>query len=321
VEWVETTGRTVAEAKDHALDQLGVDEQDAEFEVLAEPRTGLFGRLRGEARVRARVRPTRPRPKFDRREARRARRSGQGQRTGSAGGRRAQTARSDGREADAKASSEGASAGVTAATAAPGGEHRGRRKRGRRSGRQRASDGRSGDTSAGTDEQGENTMSEIDLDQQEQVVGEFLRGLVDAFGFDAEVRTSVVAEDEAVDAGVEGQELGLLVGSKGATLNAIQELTRSVVQRRMPGERHGRLRLDVAGYRERRRQALERFARQVADEVRESGSPRALEPMPPPDRKVVHDTINAIEGVSTTSEGEEPHRRVLIMPDSAAASA
>jgi len=63
MEWVETTGRSVEEAKEAALDQLGVDESDAEFVVMNEPRGGLFGRLRGEARVRARVRPTNPRPK------------------------------------------------------------------------------------------------------------------------------------------------------------------------------------------------------------------------------------------------------------------
>src|SRR6266508_5270244 len=71
MEWVETTGRTVEEAKDRALDQLGVDEVDAEFDIVEEPRPGLFGRVRGEARVRARVRPTRPRPKVERRERRR----------------------------------------------------------------------------------------------------------------------------------------------------------------------------------------------------------------------------------------------------------
>ena len=70
MEWVETTGRTVEEAKDAALDQLGVDEQDAEFEIVEEPKFGLFGRLRAEARVRARVRPTTPRPKDDRRDRR-----------------------------------------------------------------------------------------------------------------------------------------------------------------------------------------------------------------------------------------------------------
>src|SRR2546430_7768515 len=70
MEWVEVTGRTLEEAKEAALDQLGVDEQDAEFEVLEEPRAGLFGRLRSEARVRARVLPTAPRPKVERREGR-----------------------------------------------------------------------------------------------------------------------------------------------------------------------------------------------------------------------------------------------------------
>jgi spoIIIJ-associated protein len=65
VEWVETTGRTLEEAKEAALDQLGVDERDAEFEVLAEPRRGLFGLGGSDARVRARVRPARPRAKDD----------------------------------------------------------------------------------------------------------------------------------------------------------------------------------------------------------------------------------------------------------------
>src|SRR5690606_522826 len=83
MEWVETTGETVDEAKDLALDQLGVDEHDAEFEILEEPRTGLFGRRKGEARVRARVRPTQPRPKVDRRD--RKGRAGRGR--GNGGGR------------------------------------------------------------------------------------------------------------------------------------------------------------------------------------------------------------------------------------------
>ena len=78
MQWVEVTGRTVEEAKEAALDQLGVDEQDAEFEILEEPKSGLFGRLRSEARVRARVVPTEPRPKVDRRERRRGSREGRG---------------------------------------------------------------------------------------------------------------------------------------------------------------------------------------------------------------------------------------------------
>src|SRR5579872_5443216 len=71
MEWVETTGSTLEEAKEAALDQLGVDDGDAEFEVLEQPKAGLFGRVRGEARVRARVKPTAPRAKEDRRDRRR----------------------------------------------------------------------------------------------------------------------------------------------------------------------------------------------------------------------------------------------------------
>ena len=74
------------------------------------------------------------------------------------------------------------------------------------------------------------------------------------------------------------------------------------------------MRVDVAGYRQRRREALERFARTVAEEVRASGVQKALEPMSPPDRKIVHDTVNEMDGVSTLSEGDEPRRRVVITP-------
>src|SRR5215467_1165234 len=103
MEWVETTGRTVDDAKEAALDQLGVDERDAEFEIVEEPRTGLFGRMRGEARVRARVRPKAPRPKVDRRDRRR-RRSGGQSRSGEQGkegdGKEAGAAGSRGSNAD-----------------------------------------------------------------------------------------------------------------------------------------------------------------------------------------------------------------------------
>ena len=76
-----------------------------------------------------------------------------------------------------------------------------------------------------------------------------------------------------------------------------------------------RLRVDVGGYRERRREALERFSRQIAEQVLASGTATSLEPMGAADRKVVHDTINTIDGVHTVSEGEEPRRRVVVVPD------
>lgn len=157
-------------------------------------------------------------------------------------------------------------------------------------------------------------MSETELVEQGELVRGFLLDLVDAFGFDAEV-TATPAEEGAVELAVTGGDLGLLIGPKGATLQAIQELSRSVLQRQLPGEVHARIRVDVSGYRARRREALEAFVRTVAEDVRASGTQKALEPMSPPDRKVVHDTVNEIAGVHTISEGEDQRRRVVIIPD------
>jgi spoIIIJ-associated protein len=157
--------------------------------------------------------------------------------------------------------------------------------------------------------------SEVSLEEQGEMVQDFLDGLVDAFELDGELRTEEV-DEEMIEVQVVGDDLGLLIGPKGQTLAAVQELARTVVQRRAEGNPRGRFRIDVGGYRQRRREALERFTRSVADEVKASGVQKALEPMNASDRKVVHDTINEIDGVETTSEGEEPQRRVVILPAS-----
>ena len=148
-----------------------------------------------------------------------------------------------------------------------------------------------------------------------EVAEEFLTGLLGAFGARSELERRVL-DDDTVELAVTGDDLGLLIGPRGQTLAALQELTRTVVQRRIVGH-SPRLMLDVAGYRQARREALERFTRSVADQVKASGAPMALEPMPAPDRKVVHDTVNTIDGVSTTSEGDDPDRRVVILPQGA----
>lgn len=153
---------------------------------------------------------------------------------------------------------------------------------------------------------------DVPLFEQAEVAREFLVGLLDAFGVAANVETQDVG-DETFEVAVSGEALGLLIGPQGTTLQAVQEITRTVVQRRTGG-RNGRIVVDVAGYRQKRRAALERFTREVAAEVRSSGVSKALEPMHPADRKVVHDTVNALEGVTTSSEGEEPRRRVVISP-------
>ena len=154
---------------------------------------------------------------------------------------------------------------------------------------------------------------DVDLAEHTRIVTEFLDGLVDAFDLEGRVE-AVSIDDDTSEVRVEGRDLGILVGPKGNTLTAIQELSRTVIHRKVSGTAAGRVRLDVAGYRQRRREALERFTQGVAEEVRSSGVQKALEPMGSADRKVVHDTVNALEGVSTISEGDEPRRRVVIIP-------
>ena len=138
----------------------------------------------------------------------------------------------------------------------------------------------------------------------------FLEGLLDAFGLEATF--DHVADGDDVEVRVHGDDLGILIGPRGQTLSSIQDLTRLAAQRE--AGREGRLHIDIGGYRERRRQALEKFARDVAAEVTSTGEARALEPMSAADRKVVHDTAATIDGIQTSSEGEEPQRRVVLRP-------
>jgi spoIIIJ-associated protein len=315
MEWVEVTGRTLEEAKEAALDQLGVDEQDAEFEVLEEPRPGLFGRFRSEARVRARVLPTSPRPKVERRERRR--RDG----VRSRGEAKARPADVPGERAGSSERKGGGGRGPSRARGGAGGAAadagRGRGGGGRREAPERGRGAEDGREEADMSER--EPVDEVSLAEQGEAAKDFVEGLCAEFGLEADVTVRTL-DDEAVEVAVTGDDLGVLIGPKGQTLQAVQELTRTVVQRQLSA-RGGRLLVDVAGYRAKRRAALEEFTRGVAAQVKESGVAKVLEPMPPPDRKVVHDAINEIEGVSTTSEGEEPNRRVVIMPDATPAGA
>lgn len=310
MEWVETTGRTVHEAKDLALDQLGVDEAEAEFEILDEPRPGLFGRMRGEARVRARVRPTRPRPKLERRDRRRKGASS---------------------EAEPSARADHAASGATGTSSAdpsPAGApaRTGRRQRSTRS--QHSDPARPTPPAAEptTDQQEATTMDTNDIPADDrsapahdavspEAVGaeatRFVEGLLEAFGLAGDVELRRSGEDLEVT--ITGDDLGVMIGPRGTTLLAVQDLTRVVAQRRL-GDHETRLRVDIGGYRERRREALGRFAETMAAEVASSGVARVLEPMPSADRKVVHDVLSGRQDVVTRSEGEDPFRRVIISP-------
>lgn len=152
----------------------------------------------------------------------------------------------------------------------------------------------------------------MSLAEQAEVGREFLEGLVAHFASAATIEVEPV-DDDTIRLAVRGGELGLLIGPKGQTLQAIQELVRTVVQRHT-SSREGWLVVDVSDYRVKRKAALERFALSVADQVKQTGQATNLEAMSPADRKIVHDAINDVEDVTTRSEGEEPRRFVVIAP-------
>jgi spoIIIJ-associated protein len=294
MEWVETTGKTIEEARERALDQLGVAADDAEFDIVEEPRAGLFGLIRGEARVRARVRPAEVRPKQERR--RRSKASRAEEETG------ADT------PASGPESEEAAEPASAVADAAPS---RSRREGGAapRNGRDRQ---RRNEAPRSNSRDEDRPEVEVDPADVGAAAVAFMEGLVEAFGLEA--RVELLIDGAELEVRVHGEELGLLIGPGGRTLNAIQDLARVAAQRRL-GDHQTRLRIDVSGYRERRREALERFARSVAEQVVDSGQPRSMEAMPSADRKVIHDVLAEIDGVTSRSEGDDPDRRVVVVPE------
>lgn len=314
MEWVEITAKTIEEARELALDQLGIDDQDAEIEVLEEPKAGLFGRTRGQARVRARVKPTAVRPKVERRERRKRADKPAGttsDRTPKSDSDGSQS--TDGSVDDRAADETGDTTDAPTAERAP--RNRGGRGRGEGSNEDRSGNGRAAARKPGSTGGEAGAVSELTIDQQAEVVADFLKGLASRFGAEGSATTIERVEDDTVEIRLDGGDLGLLIGPKGQTLHLVQELARTMVQRRGGGIQEGRIRIDIAGYREKRRAALTKFTEQVAAQVLESGSQKALEPMNPADRKVVHDTVNGIEGVRTISEGEDSRRRVVILLD------
>ncbi len=309
MEWIQTTGKTVEQAKERALDQLGIAADEAEFETVASPKKGLFGMVRGEAQVRARVRPVQPRSKDESRRGRggdRQNKRGGGNgagRSGERGKNRSKGSGGGGRQGGSgqKGRRDSVDTGATRSSAKPTPT--------------KQTPARSGGGDRPPVKKDQETPVNMSIEEQSEVVEDFLGGLVDAFGLTADIGTTKIEEDTVL-VRVDGEDLGLLVGRKGRTLSAIHEISRAVLHREADGPLRGRIRLDVAGYRERRQAALEAFVRETATKVIEDGVDLALEPMSAPDRKIVHDTAGEIDGIRTLSEGEEPNRRVVLVPES-----
>jgi spoIIIJ-associated protein len=154
---------------------------------------------------------------------------------------------------------------------------------------------------------------EVDLEEQADAVADFVEELLGAMEIDAIAEPAVEGERFYVDI-LDGppDDLALLIGKHGQTLDAIQELTRNVVGRRL--DERIRVLVDVEDYRKRRAARLEDRARDAAERALESGEEQELEPMDALERKIVHDAIAGIAGVDSASRGEEPNRFVVVSP-------
>ena len=291
VEWVEVKGISIEVAEKAALEELGIeDKARAEIKVLQEPQRGFLGIGRQDAIVRVKL-------------------SGKRRGKRSRGGRKRKSSR-QARSRPVEASKKQRS-GV--ATAAKQKEARGRRssratKGSKSSGGTRKPTGgqvaeREGRTVAGDD-----LAARVLGDEQAAVVKDFLSGLLAEFGLEGRVETRF--DGRILHADVLGEQTEALIGAKATVMQAIHELTKTVVQRKTA--RNCRLRLDIAGYGQRRRKALAIYAGRLASQVLDEGGEIMLEPMNAADRKVVHDAVAAVDGVRSYSEGAEPRRSVVI---------
>jgi spoIIIJ-associated protein len=282
MEWVEAVGKTVDDAVQEAMEALGASSREAvEIEVIEEAKKGVLGIGGREARVKVTLKPRKKK-----------------RRRGGGRGRRQQDAPND-----------------------KGSNAKSRKGKDGDRGQQQRKQSRPSQKKAKSSGEGEAAKKKVVVDkkpgdkpsieEQAQVAREFAEGLLEAFGLDGQVDTRV--EDDILFIDVNGEQTEALVGRKGAVIQAVHELTRTVIQRKTFGA--PRMRLDIAGYAARRREALKIYAGRLAETVKEDGREAMLEPMNAADRKVVHDAIAEIDGVRSFSEGEEPNRSVVVAPN------
>jgi spoIIIJ-associated protein len=283
MEWVEATGTTVDIAVEAAISELGLESADqAQVEVIQQPKAGFLG-VGGRSAI---VKVSRKPRKRNRRGRRGAKgEAGSGQKTKSSSGR------SNSRKAKKDKPSR---------SSKPQKPPKNTKKNG--SPKERRAMDNNGTAEPKKDK------PESSIEDQAKVAEEFLTGLIASFGLEGEVQTRI--EDEVLYLDVVGEQTEALVGPKGATMYSVLELTRTTVQRRTFGA--PRMRIDIAGYGVRRREALTIYTGKLVEQLAENGGEVMLEPMNAADRKVVHDAAGDIGGVRTYSEGDEPRRAVVI---------
>jgi len=273
MEWVEVEGSTVDEAVALAMGELGIDNrEDAEVQVIQEPKIGFLG-MGGKTAI---VKVTRAQKSRNRRRSRSRSNDKPQQRD-----QKSNTA--DNRQGDKPSNRGGSKSGKSSKGNGP--KPKGEKKM-----------------------QRDDRPEAAPIEEQAKVAAGFLSGLLEAFGLEGTVDTRI--EEEVLYLDVKGQQTEALVGSKGSVMYSVLELTRTVVQRKTYGA--PRMRIDINGYAERRREALKIYTGKLAAQVIEDEGEIMLEPMNAADRKVVHDAVAEIDKVRSFSEGDEPRRAVVI---------
>ncbi len=296
MEWIETTGTSIDEAKDLALDRLGVAEDELEIQVLTEPSSAMFGLKKTEARLRARVRPVSPQIKTERNNKnsrdKNRKRSNQGRKntTNKTNGEKSQK---NNNQKNSKKTSEQLD---DAKNSSKNKDNRSQKSTKTKNNPRTRSD--------------EVETEKMDLSTQAEITESFVSGLLDKMGLESRVTSTI--EDERLTVEAHGLNLGLAIGHQGQTVRAITELSRTIIQRKSKGSASGSMTVDIGGYRALRQSNLEKFTKAQAEAVLSDGISRALDPMGAADRRIAHNAVSDIEGVETISEGSNMDRRVVI---------
>ncbi len=280
MEWVEVQGKTVDLAVEVAMGELGLtNKEDAQIEILQDPSSSFLGMGGKDAIVKVTKAPSRRRSR------------GRGRGKGGQGG-------------DNRSSQQG-----NKARNGGGGGSKPKPQQ------QQKTQDRPGSKSKPAQPKGDREKVKSDdrpdaapIEEQAKVAAGFLTGLLDAFGLEGEVTTRI--DDGVLYLDVAGEQTEALVGTKGSVMYSVLELTRTVVQRKTYGA--PRMRIDIAGYAERRREALKIYTGKLAEQIVEDENEVMLEAMNAADRKVIHDAVAEIEHVRSYSEGEDPRRAVVL---------
>lgn len=138
----------------------------------------------------------------------------------------------------------------------------------------------------------------------------FLNDVFTAMNMDVVVDVNYNEEEKSMDINLSGEEMGVLIGKRGQTLDSLQYLVSLVVNKEM--EEYIRVKVDTENYRQRRKETLENLAKNIAYKVKKTRRPVSLEPMNPYERRIIHSTLQNDRYISTHSEGDEPYRRVVV---------